>query len=69
MTYNYALLHSPWPVKQYRATLAVASAGDGTVVAWQATFRLKNSCDEGAMSRIELLFREGLADIAHEVGR
>jgi uncharacterized protein YndB with AHSA1/START domain len=69
MTYSYALLHSPWPVKQHRATLTVTPAGDGAVVAWRATFRLKNSCDEGAVSRIEVLFREGLADLAHQIAR
>lgn len=68
-TYSYALLHSPWPVKQHRATLTVTPAGDGAVVAWRATFRLKNSCDEGAVSRIEVLFRDGRADIAHVVAR
>ena len=69
MTYSYALVHSPWPVKQHRATLTVAPAGEGTVVVWRATFRLENACDEGAVARIEDLFRGGLADIAHEVAR
>ncbi|WP_238293332.1 SRPBCC family protein [Methylobacterium longum] len=69
MMYSYALVHSPWPVKQHHATLTVAPAGEGTVVVWRASFRLENSRDEGAVSRIEDLFRGGLADIAHELAR
>jgi uncharacterized protein YndB with AHSA1/START domain len=69
MTYSYALVHSPWPVKQHRATLTVAPAGAGAIVVWRATFRLAKACDEGAVSRIEELFRSGLADLAHEVAR
>jgi uncharacterized protein YndB with AHSA1/START domain len=69
MTYSYALMRSPWPVKQYRASLTVTPAGEGTVVVWRATFRLNDACDEGAVARIEDLFRVGLADIAHEVAR
>jgi hypothetical protein len=69
MTYSYALVHSPWPVKQHRATLTVSPSGAGTVVVWRATFQLVNTCDEGAVSRIEDLFRSGLADLAHEVAR
>jgi hypothetical protein len=38
-------------------------------VVWRATFRLAKACDEGAVSRIEELFRSGLADLAHEVAR
>ncbi|QGY03553.1 SRPBCC family protein [Methylobacterium mesophilicum SR1.6/6] len=69
MTYSYGLVHSPWPVKQYRASLTVTPAADGTVVIWRATFRLEDACDEGAVARIEDLFRSGLGDIAHEVAR
>lgn len=69
MTYSYALVQSPWPVKQHYATLTVNPDRDGTIVVWRAAFRLKSSCDEGAVSRIEELFRSGLADIAHEVAR
>lgn len=69
MTYSYTLVRSPWPVKQHRASLTVAPMGEGTVVVWRATFRLDDACDEGAVARIEDLFRSGLADIAHEVTR
>ncbi|MGU3663180.1 SRPBCC family protein [Methylobacterium sp. A49B] len=69
MTYSYALVHSPWPVKQHRAVLAVFPVGNGSVVTWRATFRLQSVCDEGAVSQIEDLFRGGLANIAQEVVR
>lgn len=69
MTYSYVLVQSPWPVRQHRATLTVAPGGAGTIVVWQATFRLKSACDGGAVSRIEDLFRSGLSDLAHEVAR
>lgn len=69
MTYSYTLVRSPWPVKQHRASLTVSPMGEGTVVVWRATFRLNDACDEGAVARIEDLFRSGLADIAHEVTR
>lgn len=68
-TYSYAMVHSPWPIKQHRATLSVTPKGAGTVVVWRATFRLDNSCDEGAVAQIDELFRSSLADIAHEVAR
>jgi hypothetical protein len=69
MTYSYATVVSPWPVKQHRATLTVAPAGAGAIVVWRATFRLADIRDDGAVSRIEDLFRSGLADLAHEVAR
>lgn len=69
MMYSYALLHSPWPVKQHRAILTVSPAGNGSIVTWRATFRLENDCDDGAVSQIEDLFRSGLSGIAHEVAR
>jgi hypothetical protein len=69
MTYSYTLVRSPWPVKQYRASLTVTPMGQGTVVVWRATFRLNDACDEGAVARIEDLFRSGLADVAREVTR
>ena len=69
MTYSYALVHSPWPVKQHRATLTLTPSKIGTLVVWRATFRLQTSCDEGAVSHIEAIFRDGLAGIAREAAR
>ena len=69
MTYSYALVHSPRPVKQHRATLTLTPSKNGTLVVWRATFRLQTSCDEGAVSHIEAIFRDGLAGIAREAAR
>ena len=69
MTYSYALERGPWPIKQLRATLTVSPQGEGSLVTWRATFRLRGACDEGAVADIEDLFRVGLAGLAREVAR
>ena len=38
MSYAYEILESPLPVANYRATVAVAEAGDGCVVIWSSIF-------------------------------
>jgi hypothetical protein len=69
MSYSYALEQGPWPVRQYRGELTVSPRGEGALVTWRATFRLRGPRDDGAVSDIEDLFRTGLAGLAREVAR
>lgn len=69
MTYSYAYVRGPLPVKAYNATIAVHPNGSGSTVVWTATFDAAGMTDAEAKADIEGVYDKGLAGIAKEASR
>ncbi|MCJ2130597.1 SRPBCC family protein [Methylobacterium sp. E-045] len=69
MSYNYAYVSGPLPVKTYNATIAVHPNGVGSTVVWTATFDAIGMTDAEAKADIAGVYEQGLAGIAKEVSR
>lgn len=66
MSYSYAFVSGPLPVKAYNATLAVRPIGANSTVVWTATFDAAGMSDADAKADIEGVYEQGLAAIARE---
>ncbi|WP_313898785.1 SRPBCC family protein, partial [Methylobacterium sp. E-045] len=53
MSYSYAYVSGPLPVKAYNATIAVHPKGSGSTVVWTATFDAAGMTDAEAKADIE----------------
>ncbi|KQT55412.1 MxaD protein [Methylobacterium sp. Leaf456] len=69
MTYSYAFVQGPLPVRAYNATLRVQPDGANATVIWTATFDAHGMTEGEAKADIEGVYDEGLAGIAREVAR
>lgn len=69
MSYSYAYVRGPLPVKAYNATIAVHPNGSGSTVVWTATFDAAGMTDAEAKADIEGVYEQGLAGIAKEASR
>ena len=64
MSYAYALIRGPLPVRDYASTLGVAPNGTGATVTWRATFEAAGMTDAEAVADIAGVYDRGLAGIA-----
>jgi carbon monoxide dehydrogenase subunit G len=69
MSYSYAFVQGPLPVKAYNATIAVHASGPNATVVWTATFDAAGMSDAEAKADIEGVYEAGLAGIAKEASR
>lgn len=69
MSYSYAFIQGPLPVKTYNATLTVMPDGPNAVVVLTATFDAEGMSEPDAKADIEGVYDQGLAGIAREIGR
>ena len=69
MSYSYAYIAGPLPVKAYNATISVHPNGLNSTVVWTATFDAAGMSDAEAMADIEGVYKQGLAQIAKEARR
>lgn len=69
LSYGYAYVQGPLPVKAYNATIAVRADGSNSIVVWTATFDAAGMTDAEAKADIEGVYDQGLAGIAREAGK
>ena len=67
-SYTYAIIESPLPVENYRATISVSADGDGTRVDWKGSFDAKGKSDVEAKTVISDIYKAGLKQIAKMSG-
>jgi len=63
-SYSYAIIESPLPVKNYKATLSVEEdedSPDRSEIHWDATFDAQGVSDEDAKKKIADIFEAGVA--------
>lgn len=65
-SYAYEIVSGPLPVDAYRSVLAVAPAGQGSVVIWSSTFQPKA---EGARKVIAGIYEGGLKALSDRLTR
>lgn len=64
-SYNYAILQSPLPVKNYESKLSVSAAGQGkSKVKWSSTFDANGAPDDKAKEVIGGVYDGGLKNVA-----
>jgi len=69
-SYNYEIVESPLPVKNYKAKLSVEPddrGEDRSVITWEATFDANGVSDEDAVKKISDIFFAGLKGIKHKM--
>lgn len=59
MSYSYSITSSPFPVKNYSATLKVAADGDAAVVEWSSRFEPDGATSEEAESVVSGIYKAG----------
>ena len=69
MSYSYAFVQGPLPVKAYNATIAVRPNGAGSNIVWTATFDAAGMSETEAESDIAGVYEAGLAGIAKEAAK
>jgi len=67
-SYTYDIIDSPLPVANYRATISVSAAADGTRVDWKSSFDAKGKSDGEAKDVISGIYKAGLDKIAKMSG-
>jgi carbon monoxide dehydrogenase subunit G len=67
-SYTYAIIDSPLPVANYRATISVSAQGNGTRVDWKSSFDAKGKSDDEAKGVISSIYKAGLDKIAEMSG-
>ena len=60
MSYGYAIIESPLPVKDYESTLAVEDMGDTATITWSSTFAAEGATDEEAEDLLGGIYQTGL---------
>ncbi|GLS45560.1 hypothetical protein GCM10007884_35510 [Methylobacterium brachythecii] len=69
MSYSYAFVQGPLPVRAYNATISVHPTGANSTVVWTATFDAAGMSDAEATADIEGVYDAGLAGIAKELAK
>ena len=67
MTCAWVLKEGPFPVKNYRAWVSVASEGSGAVASWSAEFEADGVTDAEAEEMIAGAFRAGLDQLSNHI--
>lgn len=60
MSYSYAIMAGPLPVKDYEATFSVEESGDQTVIVWESTFEPDGVSGEEAVDIMSGVYDAGL---------
>jgi hypothetical protein len=60
MRLTYEIVHGPWPVKDYLATVRVEAAREGSEVTWSAVFEPEGASEEKAVGIVEGTFKMNL---------
>jgi uncharacterized protein YndB with AHSA1/START domain len=60
MRLTYEIVHGPWPVKDYLATVRVEAAREGSEVTWSAVFEPEGASEEKAVGIAEGTFKMNL---------
>ncbi len=70
-TYSYTIVKSPFPVKNYAATISLTATAEGkTVMKWESTFDVPEGTDSGHSTRvIEGVYDSGLAKLVNNFVR
>jgi hypothetical protein len=70
-SYTYTIVESPFPVTEYRATLRVAPARDGSgcTVEWSGQFEPDGVSDEAATQIFDGIYRNGLDALTEHYAR
>lgn len=66
LDYTYAILESPLPVSDYKSTISVAPAGQGSKVTWKGSFKAKGAPDAKAEEVIGGIYDAGLKAISEK---
>lgn len=70
MSYSYEIVSSPLPVAAYRATMAVAPAGEGECLfTWSGDITPAGISDEAAASLFEGVYAQGIGMIEAQLAR
>ena len=65
MSYTYAIMESPLPVKEYVSTISVDRTNEGSIVKWTSTFNASDVTDEKAIEVISGIYEAGLGALSH----
>ncbi len=60
MAYDYAIIESPLPVKDYKSTLKVKEKGDNSTIVWSSTFMAEGASDDEAADIVGGIYQTGL---------
>jgi hypothetical protein len=68
MSYSYAIVESPLPLRDYRSTLSVADAGEGrSRLTWRSTFEPNDAQTKEAESVVAAIYEAGLSAVKSKV--
>lgn len=63
MSFSYAIIESPLPIKDYASTMAVAENGDGATVTWSSSYSANGASDDEALELMTGIYRGGLDEL------
>ncbi len=72
ISYRYAIIESPLPVKNYEAQFSIVPDDDDEDeinIAWAATYDAEGKSDKEARGVIDGIFKDGLASIKKKLGK
>ena len=67
-TYTYSITDSPWPVKNYTATIKVTGSGDSSTVEWSSEFDPMGASPEDAMKTVQGVYQAGFENLRKMFG-
>lgn len=69
MSYSYAIMAGPLPVKEYEATFSVEESGDQAVIVWESTFEPDGVSGEEATNIMAGVYDTGLEAVKERFAR
>ena len=60
-SYSYRILESPLPLEEYRSTITVVDADDGSVVEWTSSFEVPEGPAEDVIAMVKGVYDAGMA--------
>jgi hypothetical protein len=67
--YNYTIIESPLPVKDYMATFSIKDEGGSAKISWVASFQAKGKPEPEAKQVIEGIFDAGLKSLSEKAAQ
>lgn len=67
-TYSYAIVDSPFPVSNYKATITVTDSDDGCTVHWSSEFAAKGGAEGEMTKMVADIYQQGLDNLRKMFG-
>ena len=69
MSFSYAIIESPLPIKDYASTIAVTENGDGATVTWSSSYSANGVSDDEALELMTGVYRAGLDELKGQLAQ